>query len=81
VPLDYPADRDDMAAQLRQAQPDYVYLSRIHPRDSAQRLGDPIAPARYLDGLADALWWRPGPDGAPEAALFKVHAHPAGGAR
>jgi len=81
VPLDYPADRADMAAQLRETRADYVYLSRIHPRDSARRLGDPVAPARHLDGLAEALWWRPGPDGAPEAVLFKVHAAAAGGAR
>ena len=54
--------------------PDYVYLSRVHPRDSAQRLGDPFAPARFLDGRAETVWWRPGPDGTPQAALFKVRA-------
>jgi hypothetical protein len=72
VPLDYPADAADMAAQVRRARPDYIYLSRIHPRDSGQRLGDPLAPARHLAGLAEPLWWRPGADGAPEAALYKV---------
>jgi hypothetical protein len=73
VPLDYPQDAKDMAAQLARARPDFVYLSRVHPRDSARRLGDPLAPARQLESLADAVWWRPGPDGKPEAALFAVH--------
>jgi len=72
VPLDYPRDAKDMAGQLARARPDFVYLSRIHPRDSARRLGDPLAPARHLESLADAVWWRPGPGGAPESALFAV---------
>ena len=73
VPLDYPADAADMAAQVRRERPDYIYLSGVHPRDSAQRLGDPMAPARYLAGHADAVWWRAGADGAPEATLLQVH--------
>jgi hypothetical protein len=74
VALDYPTDASDMAAQVRSRHPDYIYLSRIHPRDSANRLGDPMAPARDIAAYADALWWRPGPDGAAEAALFRVNA-------
>jgi hypothetical protein len=74
VPLDYPVDAADMASQVRRTHPDYIYLSRIHPRDSAHRLGDPLAPASHLEGYADAVWWRAGADGAPEAALFKVRA-------
>jgi hypothetical protein len=74
VPLQYPANPSDMAAQVECERPDYVYLSRIHPRDSAQRLGDPLAPARDLAAYADPVWWRNGADGAPEAALFKVRA-------
>jgi len=73
VALDYPKDAGDMAAQLARSRPDFVYLSRVHPRDSARRLGDPLAPTRLLESLADAVWWRPGPDGKPEAALFAVH--------
>jgi hypothetical protein len=75
VPLDYPADAKDMAGQIARTHPDFVYLSRIHPRDSARRLGDPLAPARYMDSLGRPLWWRPGPDGTPEAALFEVTRH------
>jgi hypothetical protein len=74
VPLDYPVDAADMASQVRRARPDYIYLSRIHPRDSAHRLGDPIRPASHLGSYADPVWWRPGADGAPEAVLFKVRA-------
>jgi len=74
VALDYPQGADDFARQIARGRPDYVYLSRVHPRDSAQRLGDPFAPARFLDGRADTVWWRPGPDGTPQAALFKVRA-------
>jgi hypothetical protein len=80
VPLDYPQSAADFAAQLARGRPDYVYLSRVHPRDSAQRLGDPFAPARFLDGRADAVWWRPGADGTPQAALFKVRAQAVEGA-
>jgi hypothetical protein len=67
------AGRWGHGAQLARARPDFVYLSRVHPRDSARRLGDPLAPTRLLESLADAVWWRPGPDGNPEAALFAVH--------
>jgi hypothetical protein len=72
VALDYPRDAGTSRRSSR-ARPDFVYLSRVHPRDSARRLGDPLAPARLLESLADAVWWRPGPDGTPEAALFAVH--------
>ncbi|HUQ27385.1 MAG TPA: hypothetical protein VM051_02270 [Usitatibacter sp.] len=72
LPLDVPADAADMAAQVRRAKPDYVFLSRIHPRDSAHRLGDPLAPARLVEGYAEPVWWRAGADGAPEAALFRI---------
>ena len=70
--LDYPGSVRDLAVQIAQQQPDFIYLSRIHPRDSARRLGDPFAPARQVESLADPVWWRPGPDGSPESALFKV---------
>ena len=72
VALDYPADFADMAAQVRRGRPDYVYLSHVHPRDSGQRLGDPIAPAAFLQGRADIAWRRLDGAGAVEALLFKV---------
>ena len=72
VPLDYPANAQDLAAQIRRGKADYVYLSHVHPRDSAQRLGDPLAPAPWLHGTAEVAWWRPNGAGGLEAALFKV---------
>ncbi len=72
VALDYPANAEDLAAQRRRGRPDYVYLSRVHPRDSAWRQGDPFAPAQYLARHADVVWWRHDAAGVPEAALFKV---------
>ena len=74
LPLDYPADARDMERQLARTKPDYVYLSHLHPRDSAHRLGDPFAPARYLEPISDVVWWRPAHDGTPDAALFRLKA-------
>src|SRR4051812_30159613 len=72
VPLDYPASAADLDAQIRRGKADYVYLSHVHPRDSAHRLGDPLAPASYLQGRAEIAWWRPNAAGGVESALFKV---------
>ena len=72
VPLDYPADFADLAAQVRRGRPDYVYLSHVHPRDSGQRLGDPIAPAAFLRERADAAWWRNDAAGRLDAVLFRI---------
>jgi hypothetical protein len=72
VALDYPADLADMAAQVRRGRPDFVYLSHVHPRDSGQRLGDPLAPAGLLRGRADLVWWRDDGAGRVDAVLFKV---------
>jgi hypothetical protein len=72
VPLDYPADLGELAAQVRRGRPDYIYLSHVHPRDSAQRLGDPMAPAAFLRGRADPVWWRKDAAGQVDALLFKV---------
>ena len=74
VPLDYPVDAADMQRQIARTRPDYVYLSHVHPRDSAHRLGDSFAPARFLDGRAEVVWWRPARDGSPDSALFRVTA-------
>ena len=74
VALDPVRDAAGLTAQVRHGGADYVYLSTIHPRDSAHRLGDPLAPAAYLAGVATLVWQRPGPDGSLEAALFDVRA-------
>jgi hypothetical protein len=72
VALDPVRDAAGLAQQVRREGADYVYLSTVHPRDSAHRLGDPLAPAAYLAGTASLVWQRAGPDGALEAALFDV---------
>jgi hypothetical protein len=72
VHLDYPADASHMAAQIARSRPDFVYLSHIHPRDSGRRLGDPLAPARFMESMGTPRWWRLAPDGSPEAVLFEV---------
>jgi hypothetical protein len=74
VALEPPRDAAGLAAQARARRADYVYLSTIHPRDSAQRLGDPLAPAREFAGIAPVVWQRLGPDGGLEAALFDTRA-------
>src|SRR6185295_17919354 len=72
VPLDPPADAPDLTRQIRRGRPDYVYLSHVHPRDSAHRQGDPLAPARFLRGRAELAWWRPDGAGGADSVLFKV---------
>lgn len=72
VALEPVRDAAGLAAQARASGADYVYLSTIHPRDSAHRLGDPLAPARDFAGMANVVWQRPGPDGGLESALFDV---------
>jgi hypothetical protein len=74
VPLDPPADADNLERQIRAGQADYVYLSTVNPRDSAHRLGNPLMPAVHLATRAHAVWQRTGPDGNVEAALFDVRA-------
>ena len=47
-------------------------VSSVHPRDSAWRLGDPLAPSRHLAAYAQPVWWRPDAAGKAEAVLFRV---------
>jgi hypothetical protein len=72
VPLDPPRDAADLARQVRERRADFLYLSTLHPRDSAHRLGYPLAPVEHLAGKARLAWQRAAPDGTLEAALFDV---------
>jgi hypothetical protein len=72
VEMPEPVDAASLAARLRQSHPDYIYLSLVHPRDTAHRRGDPMAALPVVLTFADVVWLRNGPAGVPEAALLKV---------
>ena len=62
----------DMAAQMRAAKPDYIYLAAAHPRDSARRLGDPLDAIGAALPFSEGLWQRVNARGALESILLKV---------
>jgi len=72
VPLTRPADRAGVAAQLAARKPDYVYLSSVHPRDTAHRDGDPMSALPLLLERGDEVWHRTDAAGLTEAALVKI---------
>jgi hypothetical protein len=72
VALDPPADAADMASQVRRSRPDYLYLSHVHPRDSAHRMGDPIAPVAFVAGYTQPVWLRRSDAQALDSILLKV---------
>ena len=72
VPLEHPADVAALPAQLAARHPDYVYLSSLHPRDSAHRDGDPMDALPSLLQRGDEVWHRTGPDGFTEAVLVRI---------
>jgi hypothetical protein len=72
VPLLRPADRAGLAAQLAARHPDYVYLSSVHPRDTAHRDGDPMDALESLKERGDVVWQRANAAGIAESALVKI---------
>jgi hypothetical protein len=72
VALDRSADPAPMAAQMRAAKPDYIYLAAVHPRDSAHRLGDPLDALGAAGSFSDEVWRRVNSRGGLEAILLKV---------
>lgn len=70
VPLAYPASREDLAAQVRRTGSDYLYFADVHPRDSAHRLGDPLAPAAYARDFSSVVWSRGGGEPPKSRALL-----------
>lgn len=72
VALQRPVDRAGLEAQLAAKRPDYVYLSSVHPRDTAHRDGDPMDALPYLREHGELIWQRAGASGIAESALVKI---------
>jgi hypothetical protein len=72
IALQRPADRAGLEAQLAARRPDYVYLSSVHPRDTAHRDGDPMEALPYLRERGDVVWQRTNAAGITESALLKI---------
>ncbi|MEP7070254.1 MAG: hypothetical protein ABI789_13480, partial [Usitatibacter sp.] len=72
VMLERSADLASMAAQMRAAKPDYIYLAVVHPRDSAQRLGNPIDAVGAALPFSDGVWRRSNARGGVESIFLKV---------
>jgi len=72
VRLERPADAAALAAQARAARADYLYLANLHPRDSAHRLGNPLDPAAFAEGLGTPVWRRMGPGGELRSVLYAL---------
>jgi hypothetical protein len=72
VPLARPADAAAFAAQVRAARPDFIYLAGLHPRDSARRLGDPLAPVEVARSFTHRVWQRTDARGELRAVLLAV---------
>lgn len=58
VPLVRPANGDELLAQVRQLKPDYIYLANVHPRDSANRLGNPLDAYELAKPFTQMIWYR-----------------------
>ncbi len=72
VALERRTDVSDMAAQMRAARPDYIYLAAAHPRDSARRQGDPLDAIGAALPFSEGLWQRVNARGALESIFLKV---------
>lgn len=72
VRLERPRDAAGLAAQLRAAPAEYIYLAELHPRDSARRAGHPLDPVESALRLGTAVWHRATPTGTMQAVLIQV---------
>ncbi|HEX4780619.1 MAG TPA: hypothetical protein VH301_07690 [Usitatibacter sp.] len=72
VALDNPADGKGLAAQLQARRPDYLYLSAVHPRDTAHRQGDPMESLGVARRYGREVWRRDDGRGGPAAALIQM---------
>ena len=70
VELENPADAAGAARQIEAKKPDYVYLSAVHPRDTAHRQGDPMAALQAARRYGREVWRRDDGHGGTAAALF-----------
>jgi hypothetical protein len=67
-----PGDRAGLDAQLAAGKPDYVFLSAVHPRDTAHRDGDPMDALALLRDRGDIVWQRANAAGVTESVLLKI---------
>ncbi|HUL95828.1 MAG TPA: hypothetical protein VLT89_07440 [Usitatibacter sp.] len=74
VRLDRPADAAGLRAQVAAKRPDYLYLTGVHPRDTAHREGDPMASAAAARELGSVEWARPNAAGGVDALLVRIDA-------
>ncbi|HEY2628372.1 MAG TPA: hypothetical protein VGI57_04560 [Usitatibacter sp.] len=72
VALLRPADRAGLVAQLAASKPDYVFLSSVHPRDTAHRDGDPMDALPLLRDRGEVIWQRANAAGVVESVLLKI---------
>jgi hypothetical protein len=72
IPLVRPSDQAALATQVTARRPDYVYLSSVHPRDTAHRDGDPMQALPYLRERGDIVWQRANAAGTTESVLLKI---------
>jgi hypothetical protein len=66
------ADRAGLDAQLTARRPDYVFLSSVHPRDTAHRDGNPMDGLSVLRDRGDIVWQRADAAGVTESVLLKI---------
>lgn len=72
IELENPADAAGAARQIAAKKPDYVYLSAVHPRDTAHRQGDPMAALDAARRYGREVWRRDDGRGGTAAALFAM---------
>ena len=72
IELENPADTAGAQRQIAAKKPDYVYLSAVHPRDTAHRQGDPMASLAVARRLGREVWRRDDGKGGTAAALFAM---------
>ena len=72
IELENPADPAGAERQVVEKKPDYIYLSAVHPRDTAHRQGDPMASLAVARRLGREVWRRDDGRGGTAAALFAM---------
>ena len=72
VRLERPRDLADLARQVTATDTDYIYLAELHPRDSARRDGDPLAPLPHALEIGRPVWHRASGAGTLHGVLVEV---------
>jgi hypothetical protein len=66
------ASAEILTARLKAQRPDYVYLTSVHPRDSAHRDGDPLSALATVLRYGDIEWRRDDTHGTLESVLVRI---------